>query len=203
MLIGVFHRFRPTWIDDHHRRSPFPSSLQKWEHVDVGDDGVTPPEQDRSAVQEVLRGVAAHRPIALELAGHSGPRAKAADSLGDAAPEVEKAVVERLQQPHGAGALVVEDRQRAVLQLQGRQPFRQGIERFIPGDTGPPTLGALEWMEDAVGAIDTRRVPVGLLAEEAACGGVGGVALQFDHTSVPHMGYNGTGVGAVASAGRP
>src|SRR5262245_7055428 len=107
MLVSIFHRLRAARVDDHHRRSAVPGGLQQGEHMDIGDDGVTPPDQDRAAIQEILGGMTTHGAIAAELSSDSSTRTQAPHRLGDTAPEVEKTIIERLQKAHGTSYLLM------------------------------------------------------------------------------------------------
>src|SRR5918992_6310592 len=98
--------------------------------------------------------MAAHDAVALELPGDPRPRAQTPHRLGDAAPEIEETLVERLQEAHGTGTLIRQHGQRSILRLQGGEPFGQRVERLVPGNTTPSTLAALEWMQDTIRAID-------------------------------------------------
>lgn len=97
-------------------------------------------------MQEIVRGMASHRPIALQLASDPCPGAQAPRRLGCPPPEVEKPAVQGLQQSHGASALVVQGCQRTGLSFKGGQALGQGIKRLVPGNALPATFGPLEWV---------------------------------------------------------
>jgi len=132
--------------------------------VDVGDDGITAPQQNGAAMQKILRGVATHRAVAFQLSGYAGAGAQAAPSLSHSTPEVEKTLVQCLEQAHGTSTLIVQDRQRAIFGPKACQAFGQSVEGFVPGDAAPATFGAFQRMTNAAGTINTRWVLVGLLA---------------------------------------
>ena len=148
------------------------------------------------AIAEAERGV---------LRGPAGAGANGAVEARRAQAMEEAAVhAGAVEQAHGAGVAVGQNRLGAVLLRDGGQAARDGVERFIPGDAREAAFafgaGALLRIEQAVGRIFALQILRDFAAQEPARDGMGGVAAQAGGAAVFHVDQQGAGVGAIERA---
>jgi hypothetical protein len=110
-----------------------------------------------------------------------------------------------LQETHGTRIAVRQDRFGAESRGDAGKPFRDFLERRVPGDAFEPafSLGAnpAQRIEQAFGVILAFEVAGHLAAEETPCDGMMGIALQFQSAAVLDRDHHRAGVGAIQRTG--
>ena len=186
MLLALFRGGAAVRIDRDELRAAPLGFLRLHPEMQVGGHGIAAPDDDELAVA-VLLDVHADRG-----ADHGGPARLAGRGADRAVEErgaqaMEEAPVHRgvLQQPHGAGVAVGEDRLRAVGAAGDRgEALGDDVERVVPGDAleAAFALGAhaAHGMEHALVGVGALEVARDLRAEHAAGGRMLGVTLDRD-----------------------
>ena len=192
VLIGEGGGAGAVGVDDDELCALAAGLLDEGPEVDVVAMDVGSPGDNQAGVRVVLgRGAEADAVDAGE-GGPSGGGADGAVELGGSEAVEEAAVHGAVAElADGSGVAVREDGFGAVFFGDGGEFSGDFGERLVPGDAlegfelpalrqaGPGDAGAAaHGIEEAVGSVDAVEELGDLAAEEAACNGVGGVALD-------------------------
>jgi hypothetical protein len=175
--------------------------LSKHRH-DVGarDRGVLAPQQDVARVEQVEEVVALLLAEVEQLRGVARPRADVAALGRHRAEAREEGVDQREHRAERAAAAVMEDRGRAGLAAERREPLSGEVEGLVPGDRCELAPPSQQRLRQPVGAVLGREEARGAVAEKAAGHRMVGVAAQAGHPAMLDLGDDATGVRTVAVA---
>src|ERR1017187_8055022 len=111
---------------------------------------------------------------------------------------------EAVEESHGAGVVVGENRLGSVLLGDGGEALGDGVERFVPGDAREAAFAfgadALLRIEQAAGRVFALQILRDLPAQEPARDGMGGISAQMRGAAVLNVYEQGTGVRAIERA---
>ena len=174
--------------------------------MQVGRDRVAAPDQDQFRLGEERQMHADLVPVGRRQCRATGRGADGAVQAGRAQP-VEEAPRHRLalQQAHGAGVAVRQDRLR-IARRDRAQPAGDLRDRLVPADALEArrlVLGAdaLERMQHALGVVGALGIARHLRAQRAVGAWMLRLPLHLDHLAVLDGDAQGAGVGAVVGTG--
>ena len=192
----------PDGIDlDQPCAAPF-GLAQQGQQVQVADERVLAPEDDRAAVAQIEEIVAVHEAEVRLLGRIARAGADAPGLDGDRPEPLEEVVDEVLHQTERAAAAVVQDGGSARFLAHLEQLSRHEIQRLVPGDGRVAIATPQHRRREPLRIVLPLEKPAGPVTKESTGDRMLGVPLHPDDSPVLDRRHDPAGVGTVPVARR-